>query len=177
MSADPWRPPAPPPPAPHRRTWALRRWLLIATAFVVVAAVGAYVLNTVFIVPKANRPSTIANMPEANLLLPDSHILGRYSAKPGYDGAMVTTIIGVNATKADVFAFYRQQLTARGWHGPDSSGYVSTDEWAKDHYRFQLEFLGRLGDRTYPGEANYTTTYRAAIRYDPTPAAPAATSP
>ncbi len=177
MSADPWRPPAQPPIATQSRRWPLRRWLLVVTGLVVVVAAGAYVVNAVFAVPKANRPSTIATMPEASLLLPDSHVLNRSSAKPGYDAAMVTTIVGVDATKADVFAFYRQRLTALGWHGPDSSAYVSTDEWAKGHYRFQLEFLGRLGDRSYPGETNYTTTYRAAIRYNPTPATAPATSP
>jgi hypothetical protein len=55
---------------------------------------------------------------------------------------------------------------------------LSTEEWAKGHCRFQLEFQGRPGDPTYPDEANYTPTFRTAIRYDPTTSAtPAATSP
>lgn len=165
------------PTATQSRRLRARTWFLAVAAVVVVGAVGAYVVNAVLVVPKADRPATIAKLPEANLLMPGSHVLGRSSAKPGYDGASVTTINGVNASKADVFAYYRQQLTARGWHGPDSSAYVSTEEWAKGHYRFQLEFLGRPGDSTYPGEANYTTTFRTAIRYDPTSATPAATSP
>ena len=152
--------------------------MLAIAAVVVVGAAGAYALNAVLGVPKGDRPSAIAKLPEANLVIPGSpYILTRASAKPGYDGAAVTTITGVNAPKVDVFTFYRRELTARGWQGPDSTGYASTVEWAKGHYRFQLE--SRLGwaIRLFQAKRISSTTFRSAIRYDSALATASTTSP
>lgn len=152
-------------PATPNRRHRVRTALIAVAALVIVGGVGAYVINAVLIVPNADRPATISKLPEANLLMPGSHVFDRSSAKPGYDGARVTTAAGVDASKTQVFDYVRTQLSSRGWQGPESTDLNAPEHWSKGHYVFSITFLGNLGDRTYPGESQYSTTYEIDVYY------------
>jgi len=110
---------------------------------------------------------TIQALPEATLLVPGSRVFA-HNASPATilgGGAATFTVAGVHDTKAEVFAYFDQQLVQRGWQLSGVVDLNAPERWTKGHYAFFLSFAGP-GDHIYPDESQYTTTYDAGIAYE-----------
>lgn len=79
--------------------------------------------------------------------------------------ARILTVAGVNDTKAEVFAYFDQQLVQRGWQLSDVVDVKAPENWTKGHYAFFLSFVAP-GDQMYPDESQYATTYDCGIAYE-----------
>lgn len=176
-----------PPRPPVRRKRVL---VVLACVLVGVAAVAVVGIHLVHIALEPWHALTAASktserelpeiqaLPEATLLMPGSRVFFRHGSPATIlgGGAGIFTVAGVNDTKAEVFAYFDQQLVQRGWRLSGVVDLNAPEDWTKGHYVFVLGFTGP-GDQTYPDESQYATTYDAAIAYDRTAAPSAAASP
>ena len=173
-----------PPRPPVRRKRVL---VVLACVLVGVAALAVVVIHLVHIVLgpwhtaiAASKTSdqelpTIQALPEATLLAPGSRVFARHASPATVlgGGASILTVSGVDDTKAEVFAYFDQQLVQRGWQLSGVVDLNAPENWTKGRYAFFLSFAGP-GDQIYPDESQYKTTYDAAIAYEraPGPSAP-----
>jgi hypothetical protein len=176
-----------PPRPPVRRK---RVFVVLACVLAGVAALAVVVIQLVHIaleprhaLTAASKSSeqqlpTIQALPEATLLLPSSRVFLRHASPATIlgGGASILTVAGVDETKAEIFAYFDQQLVQRGWQLSGVVDLNAPESWTKGRYAFVLSFAGP-GDPIYPNEPQYTTTYHAGIAYERSPASSAPASP
>jgi len=155
----------------------------LACVLVGVAAVAVVVIQIVHIalepwhaLTAASKSSeqelpTIQALPEATLLVPGSQVFLRHASPATIlgGGASILTVAGVDDTKAEIFAYFDQQLVQRGWQLSGVVDLNAPENWTKGRYAFFLSFSGP-GDPIYPNESQYTTTYDAGTAYERAPA-------
>ena len=113
----------------------------------------------------------LKNLPEANLLVPDTEILQRKDS-PG------TTFKGPNNTSIslearthsgaeDVYEFFRSQLSARGWVGGEKAlvpgDYLIVTRWRSGDFGFHLNILDKTKVRDASAWEGWTTVYDVVI--------------
>ena len=150
------------------------RLALVGTVIAAAAIYGA--LSALAIGQPPTQMEVLRLLPEADLLYPGSEVISRGGNDERWMwGGTLTAVtwqyVGVNASPAEIEAWYEAELTSRGWvDGGGSSAIPTTNElwvraWERNGITFRLGVRDPHGARARPEQfERYETVYDVRLR-------------